>query len=536
MQRSSKTMHNDVLLKSHSNTLSTMTSIHNATQPSSIVLAPALHLPSGGNLANTLDQFDFSSYSAAQLEALANELEGKNEYLKLENSIFESFFNRSNSGPPSSNTAGGGGATVKSATPGANSSKLAKVTEEGKTDGRGAPTPAPTRPSDDLTQRATSLAAGQQAAGGGAAGNATKRKKGDKSKQATDVLVQLTAEQKAEIATRELEELRDELERRRGEWSRIVDNQRAELEEIDIGLAELKKDQYEFRRDIVHGALNERTGKVMAEKVVRYWEDRMRARDTTLEKIRLKNATLKTHKNKLMLQLRQKEEMGEVLHAIDFDQLKIENHQYLAKIEERNTELLKLKLVAGNIVQVMNVYKRKLLGLEEESSRLRAELKARKELLERLRVEGEQVKKDVAKAVKVNKALVTAGKEYSVPSVMEYVMLKAEQEEIYTKVRSWRRKVEIAQMSALRPNRQSSSSPIHRSNSGTITLSVPPPPGHKHSSSSRRGTPKPTATEVLVQSQTKAGKRAPAVVDMIAGPSNSRSDPAQQKTMTVTAV
>ena len=49
--------------------------------------------------------------------------------------------------------------------------------------------------------------------------------------------------------------------------------------------------------------------------------------------------------------------MGEVLHAIDFDQLQIENKQYLAKIEERNAELLKLKMTAGNTVQILNYYK-----------------------------------------------------------------------------------------------------------------------------------------------------------------------------------
>jgi hypothetical protein len=76
-----------------------------------------------------------------------------------------------------------------------------------------------------------------------------------------------------------------------------------------------------------------------------------------IEKIRLKNATLKVQKNKLQLQLKQKEEMGEVLHAIDFDQLKIENHQYLAKIEERNNEMLKLKMTAGKTVQILNQYK-----------------------------------------------------------------------------------------------------------------------------------------------------------------------------------
>ena len=76
-----------------------------------------------------------------------------------------------------------------------------------------------------------------------------------------------------------------------------------------------------------------------------------------IEKIRLKNSTLKVQKHKLQTQLRQKEEMGEVLHAIDFDQLKIENQQYLAKIEERNNELLKLKMSASKTSQILNYYK-----------------------------------------------------------------------------------------------------------------------------------------------------------------------------------
>jgi hypothetical protein len=67
--------------------------------------------------------------------------------------------------------------------------------------------------------------------------------------------------------------------------------------------------------------------------------------------------TLRIQKNKLQLQLKQKEEMGEVLHAIDFDQLKIENRQYANKIEERNNELLKLKMTAGRTVQILNFHK-----------------------------------------------------------------------------------------------------------------------------------------------------------------------------------
>lgn len=53
----------------------------------------------------------------------------------------------------------------------------------------------------------------------------------------------------------------------------------------------------------------------------------------------------------------QKEEMGEVLHEVDFNQLKIENQQYIEKIDERNQDLLRLKLMAGNTLQVLNTYK-----------------------------------------------------------------------------------------------------------------------------------------------------------------------------------
>ena len=42
--------------------------------------------------------------------------------------------------------------------------------------------------------------------------------------------------------------------------------------------AEIKKASYEFERDIVKGAVNSRTGRVVAEKVTRYFEDKLRAR------------------------------------------------------------------------------------------------------------------------------------------------------------------------------------------------------------------------------------------------------------------
>jgi len=53
---------------------------------------------------------------------------------------------------------------------------------------------------------------------------------------------------------------------------------KAKLEEADLRIAEIKKEDYEFERDIVKGAANPRTGKANAEKVAKYLEDKLRAK------------------------------------------------------------------------------------------------------------------------------------------------------------------------------------------------------------------------------------------------------------------
>ena len=85
----------------------------------------------------------------------------------------------------------------------------------------------------------------------------------------------------------------------------------------------------------------------------------------------------------------QKEEMGEILHEVDFNQLKIENQQYVEKIDERNQDLLRLKLMAGNTLQILNAYKKKLATLTSESEHLRTDIGSRHELLRRIAAETE---------------------------------------------------------------------------------------------------------------------------------------------------
>jgi len=87
------------------------------------------------------------------------------------------------------------------------------------------------------------------------------------------------------------------------------------------------------------------------------WYTNVPFQDTLVEKLRLKNSTLRVKKRKLQAQLKQKDEAGEVRHEVDFEQLKIENKQFSERFEEKNQELLKLKLSAGNTMQVLNTFK-----------------------------------------------------------------------------------------------------------------------------------------------------------------------------------
>ena len=280
------------------------------------------------------------------------------------------------------------------------------------------------------------------------------RKRAKSRASAVDKLLYLTSEQKCDIAQRELEELHNEIDRYKEDSEKVLDNYRANLEESELWFSEIKKAMYEFDRDIVKGSVNPRTGKVIAERVTRYFEDKLKWRDTLIEKLRLKNSTLKVQKKKLQLQLKQKEEMGEVLHEVDFNQLKIENQQYLEKIDEKNQELLRLKLMAGNTLQVLNSYKKKLQTLTVDAKKLQTDIQVRHENLVKFDAETVTAEEERKVAEKKNGQLKQRLADYKVPDVQTYVEKKANLAELQKTVKGWERKVEIAQM-ALKTHQKS---------------------------------------------------------------------------------
>jgi hypothetical protein len=265
----------------------------------------------------------------------------------------------------------------------------------------------------------------------------------------------LSLQQKNEVATRESESIGKEIEETRVRSEKLIDTLRSVIEETAIRLTDLKKDAYEFKRDIVVGAENFRTGKTMAEKVVRYMEEKLRQKDAMVEKLKLKNQTLKIQLGKVDAQLRQKEEMGDVLHYIDFHQLQIENKQYVAKIEERNQELLKLKMTTGSTVQVLNTLKKQLGDIINESDWLRKEISARSEMLKRIKRDNISVNDEImVEKKKLTKFRSAKEETEGMPQVIDYVNQKRKEYEVDTKIKNWDRKIEISEMEARRLRKQ----------------------------------------------------------------------------------
>merc|ERR1719356_770855 len=262
---------------------------------------------------------------------------------------------------------------------------------------------------------------------------------------------ELTLEEKFRIATEESESLARDIEHTRKTSEQNLDILRALMEETDIRTAEVKRDAYEFRRDIVVGAENPRTGKTMAEKVLKYMEDKLTQKDMLINKLLMKNQAYKISIKKADNALKSKQETGDDLQYIDFHQLQIENQQFVQRIEEANQELLDLKKRSGRTVKILNNMKKKLSSLTTEAKFLEDEIKERKAMLAKTEHDIVKVVEEKEAARKEHKKLRAQSRQTpEMPQVVDYVSQKAEQYELEGQKRNWVRKLELAETAAKR--------------------------------------------------------------------------------------
>jgi hypothetical protein len=112
---------------------------------------------------------------------------------------------------------------------------------------------------------------------GGAASNRYRKRSKSRSTQG-DYRMRLTADQKCDIATKEIEELKEDLRRQAEDSEKNLDSYKAISEEADIRLNEFKIEFHEFERDALKSGYNPMKKKIMVEKLVKYFDDKIKER------------------------------------------------------------------------------------------------------------------------------------------------------------------------------------------------------------------------------------------------------------------
>lgn len=126
----------------------------------------------------------------------------------------------------------------------------------------------------------------------------------------------------------------------------------------------------------------------------------------------------------------------------------------MEKIEERNNELLKLKLTTGNIVQTLNASKKRLNRLIMESETLKRMIIEKQALTKKVCEEVDAIEVEKVKVKKANSALHKQIEESGMPEVLEYVTQKAIANQVQKDLLNYERKVEISEMELKRRRTQ----------------------------------------------------------------------------------
>ncbi|KAL5251351.1 hypothetical protein ACHWQZ_G016896 [Mnemiopsis leidyi] len=201
-----------------------------------------------------------------------------------------------------------------------------------------------------------------------------RKKKGADERQEVEKSV-TDQEQRYMKCLQALDELELENELTQKEAESRSNEEREKMEEKKNLVDEMTAQYFEFKKGVAKQAVNSRSGKPLALKDIEQYIANEKKKEEEVIAVRLENIKLINKLKKRETQLKQKEELADGLHLIDFEQLKIENQTYNEKIEERNEELLKLRKKITTTVQVLTHVKEKLQFVTGENAGQRENLK-----------------------------------------------------------------------------------------------------------------------------------------------------------------
>ncbi|XP_072377438.1 cilia- and flagella-associated protein 263 [Diabrotica undecimpunctata] len=252
---------------------------------------------------------------------------------------------------------------------------------------------------------------------------------------------------KTDMIVKAIEETQQSLDNFVKKSLRLKRNIMSDLQEFKMRETDIIDTRNVFEHIVVTQGFDKLTQRIPAEKWIRFMDDWLKNAALAMEKLRLRTASLKLQYKKVSATLIQRQELGENVHAVDFDQLEIENKHLLQKIDQKQIHLIELKRMNGGANLILSKHKKYLLRQQMDYNKIQVGITEKEQQIQELDEEHDKVEEERDKAKEKYENFKVFKSTYRVPDVMDYVVLKKELDELRKNIKIWQRRKNIQDIS-----------------------------------------------------------------------------------------
>ena len=261
---------------------------------------------------------------------------------------------------------------------------------------------------------------------------------------------QFPTNRKLEMANHVISQIEADIKTEERRSTNQIAEIRARQVQIIVREKEIDKEIAMFTREVIEEGKDDRTGLIVGERLLKWYDDATKAKDAKIGKLKLKRDAMKSQIARTRARLQQKLELGEKLQQVDYDQLQINNEGFQAEIAELSQKLAGLQKISSSVVSKLNNARNRLAAEEKQVRAMEQGILQKERAIDKYVKEAEQVEADHRKLVANNEDIATKKSEYRVPDVADYIDKKAKIYELSKVIRNWERKVQLAEMNVKR--------------------------------------------------------------------------------------
>jgi chromosome segregation ATPase len=263
-------------------------------------------------------------------------------------------------------------------------------------------------------------------------------------------LPQFPTNRKSEMANHVIGQIEIDIKQEERRGTSEIAEVRARLVQIGVREKEIDKEMLIFQRDVLEGERDQRSGQINGDDLLKWYDHMIKDKDAKIGKLRLKRDSMKSQIARTHARLQQKQELGEKLQQVDYDQLQINNEGFQQEITELSKKLADFQKMSSSVVSKLNAARTKLAAEEKVVRVIEQGIKQKRAAIGKYEKETEAVDDDHKKLLVNNEDITTKKSEFRVPEVADYIEKKAKVYELAKVIRNWERKVQLAEMNIKR--------------------------------------------------------------------------------------